>query len=169
MKGVMFGSWLSSYFSHPYHDAPTSERSTLRSLASLELRIPQKQPKKPTNENIPPSELLAMVDVAPGTRSENAYYGTVKPETIYSKFKEAVLLDEGNELVSSPNLIPSIKVVNIYGTQSMWSVQYGVWKIEDDMEKWKAEGRHIRPFAFVKVDGGNHFVSRQVEKVMRNF
>lgn len=161
LKGVSFGTWLSSYYSHPFYTFPPSDQVAARSLSSLELRTPKTHAKRPTNENISPRELLASIDLAPGTRSEHAFYGAIKPETLYAEFTEALLLEDASTS-SEELLLPTIKVVDIYGTKSMWSVQYGVWQAEDDLAKWKAEGRRTRPFEFVKFDGGNHFVSHEI-------
>lgn len=66
------GTWLASYFTHPYYALSPSEQANSRVLSALELRIPKVHTILPTNERIPPDELLASRDSAPSERSERA-------------------------------------------------------------------------------------------------
>lgn len=156
------GTWLASYFTHPYYSLSPSEQANSRLLSALELRTPKAHTIRPTNERIPPDELLASRDSAPSERSEHAFFQTVKLSTAYDVFTDAVLLEhdvDSNDVTESlAAALPEVRIVSMYCAQSYWSTQWGAWENEADLNKWKASGRRIRPYELVRVDGANHFV-----------
>lgn len=156
------GTWLASYFTHPYCSLSPSEQANSRLLSALELRTPKAHTIRPTNERIPPDELLASRDSAPSERSEHAFFQTVKLSTAYDVFTDAVLLERNvnsNDVAESlAPALPEVKIVSMYCAQSYWSTQWGAWENEADLKKWEAAGHRTRPYELVRVDGANHFV-----------
>ena len=52
-----------------------------------------------------------------------------------------------------------VKVKVVYGIESLWSIYWGAWQLENDIENWKASGKRVRSLEFMPVPGANHFVS----------
>jgi len=149
-RGVAFGTWVSSYFTHPCYDALADP--SYKSLSSLELRAPDPgaETKRPTIEVFTGEELKASVDTAPDLRSERAFWAIVQPEVLYENTLGTFIC---------PNLpLPPVKICFIYCLSSVWSAQWAVSELEKDIEKWKAGGRKLRELHFVAVEGGNHFL-----------
>ncbi|KLO10051.1 hypothetical protein SCHPADRAFT_833106 [Schizopora paradoxa] len=158
MRGVLFGTWVSSYFNHPYYSTPSDTR--VKSLSSLQLRTPEPDTeatlyKRPTIEVIPGEELKTSVDTAPDARSERPYWAVVKPSTLYGNTLGTFIRP------SEPESLQSVKISVIYCLSSVWSAQWVIIELERDLEKRKAEGKELRQVSFVPIEGGNHFVSER--------
>ncbi|THH08665.1 hypothetical protein EW145_g2537, partial [Phellinidium pouzarii] len=158
-------AWLASYFSHPFNNA-LSDAQPERSLSQLALHIPlstevKAEYKQPSHENILPEAFAASVDPIPAERSEGAFYGAMRNGTIYDQLCGALCLGpapdsnvSNNNAEAQAPVLPDLRVIEIYGTRSMWTVQWGVWKLEEDLKR----GGAGRPVGFARVEGGNHFL-----------
>ena len=124
-------------------------------MVNLETRIPKLPPRPATvDHSFSPIDLEECTDSAPATRSEQAFFTKLKPAPQYEQMNGALVFGQGAD-----HLLPRLKVCAVYGLNSVWSIPWGVWQLEKDVEKWKEEGKSVRPITFLPVDGGNHFVS----------
>ena len=82
------------------------------------------------------------------------------PRVIYDLTKGTFLADHDSaDPKTSPPFLPNLKITYLYCKASVWTCVVGSWDIEDDIAKWKKEGRVLRPITIHGVDGANHFVS----------
>ncbi|KAI5122824.1 hypothetical protein M0805_003119 [Coniferiporia weirii] len=152
-RSAVFTAWLSSYFVHPYTSV-TADPSSEHFLSGLILRTPTPADtadyKQPSHQNIDPVAFAASVDPLPAERSEGAYYGIVHADTLYEQLSGAFFLGPAPDFGLQ---LPDLRVVEIYGTRSIWTVQWGKWMLEEDIGRRGAG----RPVEFACVEGGNHF------------
>jgi len=153
-RGVIFGTWVSAYYAHPYYldDFPDKEN---RRMYSLQVQVPKSgaAPRMASNETFAPDEILEMIDLEPSDRSEQAWWNVIKPELLYEQLCGGIIVQDKAKL-----LLPNLKLFHIYGTQSIWSILWAAWEFEKDQDKWKAEGKTIRPLTIVPVEDANHFM-----------
>ena len=166
LRGIQFGTWVSSYYHHPiYASPPTGSIKESRTVINLQVRTPTAPRRPATMHTFSPEEMLTCLDPAPGPRSEEAFISIIHPSTIYEQtsvslhWNPDLSIESGVPDRESANLsLPDLKIEVIYGHESIWNVQWAVWEIEKDIEKWSAEGRAIRPVKFTAVRTANHFV-----------
>lgn len=163
MRGITFGTWVSSYYTHPFFSSSPSAPS--RTLSSLQIRTPprDKQSRTCTMETLTPTELTTCIDPLPGPRSEQPFWGAVDAETMRDQTRGALLLDYSSTLTEEEKgrsgALREMKVYVVYGTATVWSVIWGAWELEKEVGKWAEEGRDARPMQFLPIEGTNHFVS----------
>lgn len=145
-RGLAFGTWVSSYYSHPFFASNSNGRPTMENLHA---RTPTKPEKPATLEMMDEDDLFDSLDLAPGSRSEHQFYTVFKHTTLHSQIVRA-LAPEGKGR--------KIPVRVVYCTATIWSIIWGVWQLETVLSKWKEEGRDTTSIEVIKVDGGNHFV-----------
>lgn len=201
VRGFAFGTWVSSYYSHPAYSRSRSrspadlgvivgsgdarahngagstpvpngksEMRARRRIQDLEVRSPTYPFRKCTLDTLAPSDLLACVDVAPGARSEHAIWKFPQDLLLRQTERAFVLTSAEDYIESGDNLaeelktsekmmLRNLKVAIIHGTASLWCVQWETWGLEELLERWKVEGRQLRPIKFIPVPEANHFVS----------
>lgn len=152
-RGLAFGEWVSSYYSHPHFSSKSA--TPARVISALQTRTPTRPVRPATMETISPEDLVDSIDLAPGPRSEHAVYVAVRPETLHEQFTGA--LTPAAEDVE--RLLPRLTVRIVYCTGTIWSIIWGVWELEKMFARWKEEGKPSRPTELVRVDDENHFVS----------
>ncbi|KAI5122826.1 hypothetical protein M0805_003121 [Coniferiporia weirii] len=150
------------------------ERKRTKTLAltmdAFELRTPAPA-LRPGVPN-PTSTDVDCLDLVPGMRSEYAFYGCVAETTLYTQF-EAGLSFASAPLAPALNgykrngkdrrdgreelPLPELRVTLAYGTRTVWDVVWGAWAIEQDVARWRKEGRAVRPLDVVAIEGANHF------------
>ncbi|KAI5117179.1 hypothetical protein M0805_008158 [Coniferiporia weirii] len=158
---AVFGTWVSSYYSHPIYASLSSDRSRPdqtqkeKNIFALQVRAPEKGLARRvcTTDTFTPSELAACVDLVPVIRSEQAF-ARLRLETLYDQTRESLLLEHAETAA----LLPQIKVRIVYGYATVWSILWGIWELERDCKTWESEGRQIRPLKFCPVEDSNHFL-----------
>ena len=166
LRGLHLGSWVSSYYKHPIYTFPSgSSVKENRIMTNLQVRMPTAPHRPATMDTFNPEEMLACLDSAPGPRSEQAVFSIIRPTTLYEQTSSALHLNsnlglenETPKKESSISLLPKLKIEVVYGYESVWSIQWAVWEIEKNIEKWNAEGGTIRPVKFTAAETANHFV-----------
>lgn len=168
MRGAYFGTWVSSYYPHPYYanSKPGVSPQLERTMKNLIMHTPKEGDsgfKKSTFETLTPDELLAGVDPKPGPRSEALVYA-IPLETIHEVALGTFLLDHPLQLPEEAGTddekdMPTVRVCVIFCQQSLWSEQWSHWELEKEVEKWRGEGRKRRDMNIVTIPGANHFVS----------
>lgn len=195
VRGITFGTWVSSYYSHPAYsrsrsgspadstlDTSNNNASSLitkaqvgntgcakRTISDLEVRAPAYPFRKCTLDTLAPRDLLSCIDVAPGVRSESAFWAL--PRGLLLRQTERALApgaDESrqngqkdlidHEADRDQMTLADLKVRILYGLSSLWSVQWETWGLEDLTHEWRKEGKSIRPIEFMPVPNANHFV-----------
>ena len=161
-RGIVFGKWVSTYYNHPAYSSAADPSSSLLerdSIASLQVKAPFKSAKKCTLDRLSPRELLECVDIAPGLRSERAFWNIER--SVLRAQTAAALLGSGNSssLGEESIVLPSLQVRVMYGLESLWVVHWETWRLEDEYKKWAEEGKKTRPVTFIPIAGANHFVS----------
>ena len=184
MRGLAFGTWVSSYYTHPAysrsrsgspessesppdrnaHDRNTAEKAERR-IERLEVRAPAYPFRKCTLDTLAPRDLLNCIDAAPGMRSESAMW-SLSRELLLRQTKRALLFNHGGEENEGEDPRKAadveVKVRIIHGLASLWCVQWETWGLEALTDEWNTEGKQLRPIKFVPVAQANHFVSPAV-------
>lgn len=117
-----------------------------------------------THDTLTPAEIAACIDTVPPMRSEPAFL-RVRTETMRDQMCGSLLLDYSLDADAdidadkSAALFPLIKVCVVYCHATVAGVIWGMWELEKDLERWRAEGRRVRPLAFSSIKDANHFVS----------
>ncbi|KAH8116198.1 hypothetical protein DFH11DRAFT_1725694 [Phellopilus nigrolimitatus] len=180
LRGLHLGRWVSSYYAHPAYapGAAPAAAGAARSVSALQVRAPPAPDRACTLNTLSPKDLLACVDAAPGERSERAFWRLPLP-VLRVQTRGALLLDDDAGAPGTSGdggdsdggggaaaalgddgeaLLPALRLCAVYGCASPWTVQWETWALEADCARWRAEGRRVRPVAFVPVDGANHFL-----------
>ncbi|KAI5117098.1 hypothetical protein M0805_009725 [Coniferiporia weirii] len=161
LRGITFGTWVSSYFTHPIYASTQDGSWPERTMSALQILTPERATARRacTLDTLTPSELTACVDPTPASRSEPAFLG-VREETMRDQMCGSLLLDHPSSSIDtdeSAALLPLVKVRVVYGYATTWSIIWCVWELEKDLERWRAEGRRVRPLAFIPIEESNHF------------
>ncbi|TDL18969.1 hypothetical protein BD410DRAFT_792562 [Rickenella mellea] len=143
MRGLAFGLWVSSFYSHP---DPSS-----KNLDGLELRTPTNPVHLATNETIGPDEVLASVDPAPGKRSEGAWYEESARGPLLEQLRKALRF--GN--ADAGGVGEDVSVSVIYGQSTIWSIHWAIWELEKQLDAVKGQ---CRPVRIIPIPGANHFL-----------
>ena len=93
--------------------------------------------------------------MGPVMRSEIAFYFNVQESTLYEQYRAALSTPTSSSSLSLPNL----KVSVIDATHTVWNIIWASWEIEKDIDRWRSEGRTVRPIDFSTIEGANHYVS----------
>ena len=103
-----------------------------------------------------------MTDLEPVMRSEIAFYGTVGPEVLHELFTNALVIGRSEEKKGRRSLLISnlhrLRVTIVNGSMTVWNTLWAGWGMQGDVDKWKLEGRNLRPIEFLTINGVNHFV-----------
>ena len=160
--GQHFAIWVSSYYKHPYYSHEKQENE--KSVLALRLHPPEADEKyRPcSQEMFTPEELAKTLDPAAMLHSDGPIAGVIKDSTLYEQAKRALILGYDSNTTDQP-VLPDIKVSVVYCSASIWTPTWCAWKLEEDVEKWKAEGHSPRQIRFRVVEGANHFVSINIK------
>ncbi|KAH8114765.1 Alpha/Beta hydrolase protein [Phellopilus nigrolimitatus] len=151
--GAAFARWVSSYFTHPaYSGIATGGTPPVRSLESLQQRMPERPYRVCTTDTLTGEELLLITETAPLVRSEQQFAENIQVATFGEQARRALLFG------ANEDLLPELNVRHVYGPASEWHTQWAVWGLEKDYATWRAEGKRVRPIQFIPVEGGNHFM-----------
>ncbi|KAI5117099.1 hypothetical protein M0805_009726 [Coniferiporia weirii] len=165
LHGNAFGTWVSSYYTHPIY-VPTQDGVQLaRTPSALQLYPPEaeKARRTCTHDTLTLAELAACIDPIPQVRSEPGFF-RMREETMRSQTCGALLLDYSPDTDTDVDedklapLLPQIKVCVVYCRATIAGVIWGLWELEKDLERWRAEGRRVRPLAISSVGDANHFL-----------
>lgn len=152
--------WLSSYFEHPCFKrneaAEIQEQSREYDSSSFQMNISDVPHRLLSTEDGYPAELSATKDLAPATRSEKGYMA-VFPARLHKLIEDSFVLRSTGEGGQGMTLDFSFRV--LYGTASIWPSIRGSWMLEDDVKRWRIEGKQVRDVEFRPMKGANHFVS----------
>ncbi|KAI5121420.1 hypothetical protein M0805_006183 [Coniferiporia weirii] len=153
MRGIVFGTWASSYYVHPTYasnsnsnsSSSSSSNSTDRSLAALEQRAPKRTARGRracTLDTLTPDELLACVDPTPDARSERPLWrlplAVLRAQThrvlvLSPTFSPSLSPSSSFSQPAAANtgpLLPALKIRVVYGLASPWTVQWETWALE---------------------------------------
>ena len=157
---MSFGTWVSSYYSHPYYTNPSPTRK--RIVSSLQTRTPPAgtETKTSTLLTLLTAELRASVDSAPGVCSEQALIDL--SIDLLSEIRRAALVTNASANVDAEKgkrSLPALKVWLVYATVSVWSVSWTAWSLVQEVERLRKFGMTVRDVATVCAEGANPFVS----------
>ncbi|EJD04688.1 uncharacterized protein FOMMEDRAFT_27031 [Fomitiporia mediterranea MF3/22] len=168
MRGIVFGTWVSSYYRHPYF---SSVDKNDRNISLLILRAPEgDQLYRPcTLDTLSAIELTTCVDPAAAAHSEPIIISNITRPVLYDQTQDILLLDyqspntkknenSGIQEGSASALLPDVKICIVYCDASVWSCVRTIWELEKDYERWEKEGRKIREHKFLHVREANHFL-----------
>lgn len=153
--------YFSSYYAHPYvaydlADLPVVEKQKREfNASSFQMRMHDVPPFPPSSEVGDTEEFSATIDIAPAMRSEKGYR-TINPARLQSLIEDTFIQKHDRE-GKTTGLNYSILI--LYGNASVWGTIRGSWEMENDVIRWKSEGRRMRQVDFRCMDGANHFVS----------
>ncbi|KAF8215076.1 hypothetical protein K438DRAFT_1955069 [Mycena galopus ATCC 62051] len=138
-RGLAFGKWVTSYFTHG--DLSTRDPDQLNYRDTDPSR-------KPTFDDTPIEELLSIVDMSVGDKCDTIL---VEPPfaAVLSALTEKALFDP--EIRAAWR---GTKVSYMYATATSWNGYLALWDIERRVEA--AQGN--APIAFRLIQGANHFV-----------
>ncbi|KIK52380.1 hypothetical protein GYMLUDRAFT_88741 [Collybiopsis luxurians FD-317 M1] len=139
VRGVEFGKWITGYFNHGDLSKRNFEELNERNHDASRIR---------TFEDLPPEELMAIVDLAPGPKCD-----TPLCEPPFCKVE--------NEVVTRALFNPEVrtawarmKIWHMICDRSIWNVITCWWILEQKVKAAKASELAIN---FTTVEGANHF------------
>ncbi|KLO13387.1 hypothetical protein SCHPADRAFT_828048 [Schizopora paradoxa] len=141
---TIFHDFIWTYYQHPSLEE--------RKLSDLHMKPPEGD--EHTKSFFSPEELAACTDKTPANRSEIQFYPTHKAITpvLRDQFKNTVLLD-------SHCTLSHLNVRFLACTATIWTILWGMWVAEEEVNQWKVKGESMRPVTFEWANGENHFVS----------
>lgn len=155
--------WTASYFAHPYFaESDTFEEKQLpfqeRDESCFHMTLQDNPPRPPSSVVGDTKEFYTTVDYASALRSDLAYM-TIDPPRLQKISEDSLLLKAG-DLDDQKD----ISFIVLCGTASFWPIIWGVWHLEEDVKRWKSEGKRMRPIEFSWLKGANHLVRNRAEK-----
>lgn len=159
VRMLMFGTWVSSYYSHPYFTTFSTETHK-RVVTALQTRTPPKgtETRSCTLDTLSAKELRASIDSAPNARSEQGFID-LSLDVLSEMRHRAIVLEETEDTSQVKGALPALRVRLVYGTASVWSAPWAAWCFENDIAQMRTKGTPLRDVATVCAEGANHFVS----------
>ncbi len=111
-------------------------------------------PRRPaTTETISADEILTITDHGAAERSESMYLRKTVAVTVREQARRALFDSD-----LARRYLPQVKVRFVYCKETIWSIMWGKWLLEDEIERMKKENATGRDISIRLLEAGNHFV-----------
>ena len=148
-RSVVFSKWVTSYFQHPFYQVEQSlpEKSTSNLFQAIPEGVAKYRP--PSIESFTKADIESCIEVEAGD----------KDLKLFMKLSQRAVHDLTFGTFFDNNSDLDIKVTVIYGRATIWMALWAVWKLEEELDQWRTEGKDLREIELAEIPGGNHFVS----------
>ncbi|KAJ7075380.1 hypothetical protein B0H15DRAFT_956538 [Mycena belliarum] len=148
-RGLVFGTWVASFFEHPaYKTKPAVHKAD-----QLLYRIEEAK-KPPTFHDTPLPELLALTNFAVGGISDTAITEPCFIPAVQEIIDRALFDTATREAWTLGGERAAVKVAYICTEASSWNIPWAMWDIQHRIEKANDKELSI---AFYSIPNANHF------------
>ena len=155
-RGKIFCTWVSAYHRHPFYELDQESRE--KSISNLITHVPEgvEKYRPSTFETFTPEEIQTCLHPEAAV-SEHTFL-KLDLRTLRDLMLGTLLVGHGQD-GDSNSALPELRIDVVYCQASFWLCPYAIWKIEEDIEKWKKDGKRQRPIRINSFPNVNHCVS----------